>query len=438
MPLQIRRGTEAERQSLAQTPQSGELIYVTDTEQLYVGDGFTLLRDLSPITGYTDENAVDALGSVFTGSAHSGISFTYNDIGNEINAVVSQPSLLQNLNLNNFSITGTGNINITGSISVNGLLRADFQGSIVGDDSTILVDAVDKVINLDGTVRGDIIPVNNEAYDIGSAAKKFKDIYLSGTSIFLGDATITNPSSTIVNLPAGSTVGGNIILASGTDGSQNYAVLDIQGSVYGDDSTKLIDAVEGKIVGNVDNTEVALGFVKTKDITTAGLLITGLTGVGGKAGVTIETDGDADDPYNLFYIKGAANDGPVGQSMVFERSRGTLTSRTTVQDGDEILGQYWFGYDGTGTAPTAAIVSEVDGTVSTGIVPGRLYMGTSDATGALQIAISIDSSQVITVKSNTVTAGVGSGEADISSVATYLKIIIGTTEYAIPAYAINP
>ena len=38
----------------------------------------------------------------------------------------------------------------------------------------------------------------------------------------------------------------------------------------------------------------------------------------------------------------------------------------------------------------------------------------------------------------TVTAGVGSGQADISSVATYLKIKINGTEYAIPAYAINP
>ena len=37
----------------------------------------------------------------------------------------------------------------------------------------------------------------------------------------------------------------------------------------------------------------------------------------------------------------------------------------------------------------------------------------------------------------TVIAGVGSGEADTSSVATYLKIKIGGTEYAIPAYAIN-
>ena len=65
MPLQIRRGTEAERQILATPPQQGELVYITDSEQLYIGDGTSLLRDITPVTGYTDENALDYIGSVF-------------------------------------------------------------------------------------------------------------------------------------------------------------------------------------------------------------------------------------------------------------------------------------------------------------------------------------------------------------------------------------
>ena len=39
MALQIRRGTDAERQGI--TPLAGELIYTTDTKKLYVGDGTT-------------------------------------------------------------------------------------------------------------------------------------------------------------------------------------------------------------------------------------------------------------------------------------------------------------------------------------------------------------------------------------------------------------
>ena len=39
MALRLRRGTDVERQTL--TPVEGELIYVTDTKSLYVGDGTT-------------------------------------------------------------------------------------------------------------------------------------------------------------------------------------------------------------------------------------------------------------------------------------------------------------------------------------------------------------------------------------------------------------
>ena len=62
MALQVRRGTNAERLSI--TPLAGELIYVTDTKQLYIGDGSTvggtttiagtidsLLADTSPQLG---------------------------------------------------------------------------------------------------------------------------------------------------------------------------------------------------------------------------------------------------------------------------------------------------------------------------------------------------------------------------------------------------
>jgi len=40
MPLRIRRGTNAERQTI--TPLDGELLYTTDTKNLFVGDGTTV------------------------------------------------------------------------------------------------------------------------------------------------------------------------------------------------------------------------------------------------------------------------------------------------------------------------------------------------------------------------------------------------------------
>ena len=72
-----------------------------------------------------------------------------------------------------------------------GAIVADVKGTIVGDDSTILVDGVNSSINLAGTVKGDIVPDTNVAYDIGSATKRFKDLYLSGNTINLGGTTLS-------------------------------------------------------------------------------------------------------------------------------------------------------------------------------------------------------------------------------------------------------
>jgi hypothetical protein len=62
----------------------------------------------------------------------------------------------------------------------------DIKGSVFGDDSTVLVDGVGSRINLDGTVKGNIIPDQNEQYDLGSATNKFRDLYLSTGTIYLG------------------------------------------------------------------------------------------------------------------------------------------------------------------------------------------------------------------------------------------------------------
>jgi hypothetical protein len=132
MPLQIRRGTTAERLTI--TPLPGELIYDTTTEEIFVGDGVQAGGRIT--TGVSIEDASDAAAALFTSGVHTGIVFDFNDTNNQINASVSFNTLLENLNLNEFDIVGTGNINIDGQITAN------VNGSIFADDSILLVDAV--------------------------------------------------------------------------------------------------------------------------------------------------------------------------------------------------------------------------------------------------------------------------------------------------------
>ena len=288
MPLQIRRGTNAQRQILAVPLASGELLWTTDTQQLFIGDGVTLANALSPVVGYGDEDAQDAAAAIFTNGSHTDIAFTYNDGSNTVDVDVSLSAFTQNVDMSSFNLSGSGDITTSGTITA-GAFRGDYKGTIVGDDSSVLVDAVDSKINLDGTVKGNIIPNAQETYDIGSPTNRFKDLYLSGSSLYLGDAQIVS-NGTAVDLPAGSTVNG-IPLGDPTTGSQfkidivgddSVLIVDTSsntlrgnfiGSVFSDSSTQLIDGFTGEATfPSADIPNITASDITTNNITTINTL----------------------------------------------------------------------------------------------------------------------------------------------------------------------
>jgi plastocyanin len=59
-------------------------------------------------------------------------------------------------------------------------------------------------------LNASLLPTTDITYDLGSASYRWKDLYLSGSSIKLGSATIT-ATGTAVNLPAGTTIGGSSV-----------------------------------------------------------------------------------------------------------------------------------------------------------------------------------------------------------------------------------
>ncbi|NDB79545.1 hypothetical protein EB155_06735 [archaeon] len=48
-----------------------------------------------------------------------------------------------------------------------------------------------------GPVSGSLVPTSDSAFDLGSSTSKFKDLYLSGTTLHLGSSTIKSTGSTI-------------------------------------------------------------------------------------------------------------------------------------------------------------------------------------------------------------------------------------------------
>lgn len=237
MALQIRRGTEAERTAGGGVVfAEGELIYVTDTDSLYVGDGST------------------AGGVLLTGSALATIGDYI--VADTINSTLD---LQQNLDLNGSDIIGTGNINITGDITAT---------NITATGVTEIGDAPGDTLAITAQVNSGITPETDTAYDLGTVSKRWRNLYANGATIdgqidavAINADVIADNSTVMIDVSAntftgdltGDTAGTHTgaVIGNVTGNTTGYHLGDVKGSIFGDDSTPIIDAVSNTINGNL-------------------------------------------------------------------------------------------------------------------------------------------------------------------------------------------
>ena len=260
MALKLRRGTEAERLTI--TPAEGELIYTTDTKKIYTGDGVTV-----------------------GGNLVSGLNNIVEDV---------TPQLGGDLDLNSNNIIGNGNINITGSITATGDIN-------IGDGTE------DSIV-VGGQISSHLTPSLDESYDLGSNAKRWRNIWASGLNVtgaltadsFNGDI-IADDSTLLVDVSLG-TINATALTGAlpAIDGSAVTGVTasgpytgDLTGSVFADDSTILVDGVAGVLKGTLEG-QLDGNVIGTTDST---IFITGGAGINGadvriSAGVGTALGGD--------------------------------------------------------------------------------------------------------------------------------------------------
>lgn len=352
MALRIRRGTDAERLTI--TPALGELIYVTDTKDVYVGDGTTVGGNL--VSG-------DVLDD-------------------------TSPQLGGNLDLNGNDIIGNGNININGTITATGSIN--------------LGDGVEDNVIIGGQISSPLYPKTDKQYDIGSNLLRWRNGWYESINVdgeieatVISVDKIVSQDSTVLYDRETNTLTVQRIESNIIDG-------DVQGSLYSDSSSLLVDgAGEGRVLAplhanviadngdviinstnkaaSLGNIALATGSVVTGDRLTVGTtqqLSYKVTAPDGNAWVTYAQYHSDQDSHNLAFV----------------RTRGSIFSPAAVQDQDRIINIVLAPYDGSAYLEGGAItgLARVSGSDFT----TEWYHAVRNTAGSTQVVMTVNEAKV--------------------------------------------
>lgn len=401
MALRIRRGTNAQRTSVAPFDM-GEIVWTTDTERLYVGDGitsggknilansagvglvfnaetqrldvgeFTLTTDdvtegtLPGRQYFTVERAQSAAASLFTTGAHSGISFTYQDANNRIDASVS-------LSLNSLT-----DVVVTGTPTTGYVLKYNGTSWVPAPDvDTDDVGIKNLVEDLTPELGGNLSLNGFNIVGLGT-------INYTGNINLVGDGEITGnisaPGNIEINgtLKAGAGLGDNLSL-NGNDiiGTGN---INIAGDIDGDLFRSREGVVVGTTVGPGPGISVGTSFIRQYGNTNLNILVDGTA--------VVDIRGTTSSP--------AFGKGPF---IKLTQSRGTIETPESIQSGDWIGGLEGRAWNGFSYALSGYVTFVQDSAIAIDdesfFMPSKLLIGVSSSTGiSIATAFSVDSAGV--------------------------------------------
>jgi hypothetical protein len=395
--IQFRRGTASEWTSANPTLAAGEVGFETDTTKIKIGDGSTAWTSLDYVN-LSDAN-LDDLANVSTSAKADGDFLRWNGtawINDAVNlGTDSVGDYVESL------VAGTG-VTVSNN-SGEGATPTVAIGQDVGttDDVTFNTVTTDAGI----TVGGHILPDADVAYDLGSTDNRFRDIYLSGTTIDLGGVEITSDGTTVsipsLSVTSGLTgdVTGNADSASALETARVFNLSgDVAGSVSFDGSADVIISTTVQPNSVAMGTDTSGNYVDSVTSGT-GVTVSGGSGAGAtpsiaigqpvgttddvtfnsvSANLTGDVTGNADTASALETARTIQVSGDVAGSASFDGSA-NINISTTIQADSVALG----------TDTTGDYVQDITGgtgvTVSSGTGESSsptIYIGQDVGTGA--------------------------------------------------------
>jgi len=306
---------------------------------------------LLTVTGNANVGNLNGTGSVTSSRLISNVATGTTPI------VVSSTTRVSNLNVSNSAVAGTvytaaqpnitsvgtlTSLAVTGNVATGNVSGAAGTFSVVtGSLTTAAQPNVTSLGNLTLLrVSGDITPTANIAYDIGNNTNRFRDLYLSGSTIELGSQSITSnathtaftnsiSATTFLGNVSGNVSGvlsgdaGNISNVQGANVSGAVAFATTANAVAGANvsGTVALASVAGTVSGAAQANITSLGTLVSLDVT-AWANAGNMNATGGIFGY-VHGDGA-----NLTFLSGANVSGEVDFAQVANAVAGANVSGT--------------------------------------------------------------------------------------------------------------
>ena len=326
--LRLKRGTKTALQTNPGfTPAEGELVYTTDSKEVFVGDGAT--QGGVPVSVSTQN---------------------LEDLGN-VQALAAQKDQILVYNGSNWAATENPAL--------------DVRGNIYGDDSTLLVDAIN------GKIVGPVETTTVTATTL--------------TGNLVGDSQGSHTGSVVGNVVGnlvGSVTGdltGTVTFASGGGG----------GGIFGDDSTVILDgttrALTVNSIKNLNNLSIeSSGSI---DVANNGALSLGANDSSGtfqNGQLLVKRSGTA----GIAFAISTYQDGDNISDIKAVKHRGTITAPTSYQAGDRIMELVGQAFDGTANRESVFLRFQTTAAVSNNVAPGKSTLFVANADGSFKSFIS--------------------------------------------------
>ena len=313
------------------------------------------LTELGPIGNVTITGGTS--GQVLTTDGLGGLSFA----DNTTDSAAPMPYIIVSgesyVVPENFQGLYSEAIEIDGTLEVDGILIEvgtsqnaapnevyyDNNGTLTGNSGFTFLPSTGN-LSLPGNVSitGDIIPSANVTYDLGTTTQRFKDLYLSGTSIFLGTSQIAENAD------------GDVVLTNGDGGSWTFGgSADLDSSKIANGTSNVSVLLNGDIrVGSAGNANVL-------NVDGSGVLTT----TGNVVPLGVKTD-------NYYYAN--------GDTITFGTSAAGSNTQVQFNNNGDFGAEAAFTYDQSTNTLSA---DNVAGTLATASQPNITSLGTLSALG---------------------------------------------------------